>query len=113
MSSLTVDAILKIGIFLCLCVLMLLGIVLPKLSRAKKALREGYEAAAKVYNPMGQDVYDLDIKPSITIPPSFMWNRGYKGYLKKHGLPLTHEDAWRMRHSPYMYRDDSLRFEQD
>lgn len=113
MTSLTGNTLLDICIYLCLFALLMSAVVLPKLSRARKALREGYEAAAKVYNPQSREVYDLDIKPSITVPPGIMWNKGYMGYLKEHGLPLTHEDEWRMRHSPYTYRDDSLRFEQD
>lgn len=113
MRSATGNTILDICLFLCLFALLMLAIFLPKLFRARKALRLGYEAAAKVYNPTGQEVYDLDIKPNVTVPPGIMWDRGYRGYLKKHGLSLTHEDEWRMRHSPYTYRDDSLRFEQE
>lgn len=81
----------------------------------QKALRMGYEAAAKVYNPLGQESYALDIKPSTSLPLGILWERGYryKGYLKEHGLPLTDEDKWRIRHNPHMYRDDSLRFEQE
>lgn len=87
--------------------------LLTETLRCKKALRMGYEAAAKVYNPLGQESYALDIKPSTSLPLGILWERGYKGYLKEHGLPLTDEDKWRIRHNPHMYRDDSLRFEQE